>query len=59
MEFNQKTIEEGLNLALSIARERTIVLEALKQALVEDNNEKVKLYARELCGLANESHRIS
>ena len=59
MEFNQQVIKEGLNQALMIARERAFILENLKQALIEDDTEKIKLHARQLCGLSDESCRIS
>ena len=51
MEFNKKIIEEGLNQVLAIARARTRILELLKQALIDNDDNKIKDYARQLCGL--------
>ena len=56
MEVNNKIIEEGLNQALLVAKQRNHILERLKQALLMGDDEKIKHYASQLCGLTNESH---
>ena len=59
MDFNKEIIQEGLNQALVIAKKRANMLENLKQALIEDDLDKIKHHAKILCGLNNESSRIS
>ncbi len=51
METNSKIIEEGLNQIIEIAKERSLMLEQLKEALLEDNDQKIKEYAKKLCGV--------
>ena len=59
MKSDERIIDEGLNQVLSIAKERVLTLENLKQALIKDDNERIKNYAEQLCGLINEGNRIS
>ena len=59
MDFQNEVIQEGLNQALVIAKQRAVILENLKQALIEDDTNKIKIHAKILCGLRDESCRIS
>ena len=36
-----------------------MILDLLKQALFEDDDEKIKHFARQICGVNDESYRIS
>ena len=54
MEFNDRIIEEGLRQILIIAQDRSIMLEKLKQALIENNSNKIIAYSRQICGLTDE-----
>ena len=59
MARNERIIDEGLNQVLLIAQERALTLENLKQALIKNDSERIKDYAKQLCGLNNEGDRIS
>jgi len=59
MEYKDDIMKEGLDQVLAIAKERAETLERLRQALLADDNNRIKLYASKLCGLNNESNRIS
>ncbi len=59
MEFNEPILKEGLDQVLAIAKQRAQIIERLKQALLDEDDSKIKLYAFQLCGLTNESNRIS
>ena len=59
MVFNEPILKEGLNQVLAIAKARAQIIECLRQALLNDDDPKVKLYASQLCGLTNEGNRIS
>ena len=59
MDFQDEVIQEGLIQALEIAKHRAVMLENLKQALIEDDPDKIKIHAKILCGLSDESCRIS
>jgi hypothetical protein len=48
-------IKEGIDQVLVIAKERAEILERLRQALVNDELQKIKLYAAKLCGIDHES----
>jgi hypothetical protein len=56
MEYNNKIIQVGFSKLLEISQERTRAFEGLKLALIEDDYEKVKFYARELTGLPSKSN---
>lgn len=58
MRYNDKVIEDGLDKALAIAKYRVQILKSLKQALAEDDINRIKEYARKLCGLTYESSGI-
>ena len=59
MVFNEPILNEGLNQVLAIAKERAQIIEHLRQALLDEDEAKIKLYASQLCGLTNEGNRIS
>ena len=59
MKSNEPILKEGLDQVLSIAKQRAQIMENLKQALLDEDEAKIKLYASQLCGLTNESNRIS
>jgi len=53
MEHDRQAINESLKQVLKIAQERCCILENLKEALVEDNIEKIKKHAKAICGMTN------
>ena len=59
MKFNEKIICEGLAQVLVIAKERVDILERLKRALLEGDDQQIQYYASQICGLTNEGDRIS
>jgi hypothetical protein len=59
MEFNAQAIGEAVQQAMAVASERKLVLESLRQALIEDDIDKIKLHARQICGLTDEGCGIS
>ena len=59
MEYNEDILKEGLDQVLAIAKQRTQTLENLRQALLDENETKIKFYASQLCGLNHESNRNS
>jgi len=59
MEFNEPILKEGLTQILTVAKERAQTIENLKQALLDGDESKIKFYASQICGLTNESSRIS
>ncbi len=62
MEFDQDILKAGLDQVLKIAHDRAMTLENLRSALLEDDIDKIKFYASQLCGLNGnnyESSRIS
>ncbi len=56
--MNDPTINEGLDQILIIAKERTKVLENLKDALLKDDISLIKTFASEICGLNHENNRV-
>lgn len=59
MKYNEDILKEGLDQVLAIAKRRAKIIEHLRQALLDSDDTKIKLYASQLCGLTNESSRIS
>lgn len=59
MEFNKKIIQIGLAKVLEISEARCRTLELLKQVLIEDDDDKIKLYAKQLTGFPSEGYSIS
>ena len=55
MEMDDRVLKAGLEHILEIANERKAILEKLKEALITDDVDSVKVYAKWLCGLSNES----
>jgi hypothetical protein len=51
MDTNDRRLQVGLDQLLKIAEERKIILDKLKNALISDEIEKIKQYAKILCGL--------
>lgn len=59
MDFDEKKIDEEVDRVLLIAKNRTGILEQLKNAVLENNEERIKVLARKLCGIqthANEGN---
>ena len=46
----------SLDITLKIAKERSNTLESLKQALLKDDDSEIKHYAKQICGINNESN---
>ena len=59
MDFDDRMIQDGLSIVSNIANERNKTLELLKQALIGNDDIKIKHYARQICGINDESCRIS
>ncbi|MCX5831341.1 MAG: hypothetical protein NT140_05570 [Deltaproteobacteria bacterium] len=59
MEYDDRIIQEGLSIVSHIANERSKTLFLLKQALLGDDDIIIKNYARQICGMNDESYRIS
>jgi len=59
MESNNRVIEEGLEQVLQIANRRAQILEHLRQALIVGNDEEIRFFAAQICGLTYESRRVS
>ena len=59
METDRRAIEEGVEQVLVIANKRAQILEHLRQALLDDNDEEIRFFAAQICGLADERRRIS
>ena len=55
MEINDHVLEIGLEQILKIANERLATIEKLKKALIADDVNSIKEYAKQLCGLSNEN----
>jgi len=51
MQVNEVAVREGIAQVLSIARDRNRTLEALKRALLTDDDENIRIHAARLCGL--------
>ena len=51
MECSDRILQAGVDQLLKIAEERKMLLNNLKGALISDEIEKIKRYARILCGL--------
>lgn len=51
MDLSDQILQTGIDQALKIAEERKALITNLKDALVSDEIEKIKRYARILCGL--------
>lgn len=50
MEYDDRVIAKAVEQALRIARERTEILRKLKDAVIENDDIKIKHYAKKLCG---------
>lgn len=55
MEIDDRVLEVSLEHILEIANNRKVILEDLKQSLIADDVDSVKVYARLLCGMSNEN----
>lgn len=53
MDIDEKVIEEAINRILIITEQRNKTMRQLKQALLENNEDLIKLYAKELCGVSS------
>ena len=51
MEYNETVIKEGIDQILAIAKARGKLLSLLRQALLDDDVDKMKEYALKICGL--------
>ena len=51
MEYNERVIKEGIDQILEIAMARDYLLSRLRQALLDDDVDKIKEYALKICGL--------
>ena len=51
MEYDQKIIEAGIEIILTISEERKGILEKLKQALIANDMDKVVEYGMKICGM--------
>lgn len=54
MDLSDQILQTGIDQVLKIAEERKMLITNLKDALISDEIEKIKRYARILCGLAGE-----
>ena len=54
---HDSNIKESINQVLAVAKQRVEILEQLRQALVNDEDHKIKFYAAKLCGIDHESCR--
>ncbi|WP_319405792.1 hypothetical protein [uncultured Desulfosarcina sp.] len=55
MEMDDRVLKAGLEHIIEISNERKAMLEKLRQALISDDVDSIKVYARLLCGIINEN----
>jgi hypothetical protein len=53
--LNKSDINECIKQIMVIAKQRENLLEMLKQAVVNDEHQNIRLYAAKLCGVEHES----
>lgn len=58
MDIQEHILEEGLNQVLAVAKDRAHTLGLLKKALIEGDDERVRHYAEQLCGIKKEGCRV-
>lgn len=51
MDFDERKIDEGVDRVLLIAKNRTGIFEQLKKAVLENNEKRIKVLAKKLCGI--------
>jgi hypothetical protein len=51
--IDEIAVREGITQVLAIAHDRTRTLEALKQALLANDEKEIRIHAAKLCGLNN------
>lgn len=51
MDIGDQILQNGIDQILKVAEERKALITNLKDALISDEIEKIKRYARILCGL--------
>ena len=59
MQFDEKYFVETLRQISIIGEHRRETLASLRQALIDKDQVRVNYYAKVICGLENESNRIS
>lgn len=54
MDFDDGVIKEGLERLSQISKQRSDMLKLLRQALIDDDYNGIKTYAKQLCGVNDE-----
>ena len=58
-EDEDKVCQEAIKQICTVGKYRREIIDRMKQALLADDHEKVVKYAKQLCGVDDESNRIS
>jgi hypothetical protein len=59
IQFDEKQLDQTLRQISIIGEQRKKTLASLRQALIDNDQVRVNYYAKVICGLENESNRIS